>query len=367
MGSVHATNLYKKRVRHARLVAVVDISKEALDKFKKTRKKIEQFSNYLDIPEDFDFDAVIIAVPHYQHLVIAEYFLKLGKHVLIEKPMGVTLSEGGRFNQFLKSYQGSALSSIVYNQRTNPVYRKAFQLINSGTIGKIQRINFIITDWYRSDAYYRENSWRGSFRLEGGGTLINQCVHQLDILSWLTGMPKSIYAKMRTVGRNISGENDVCALFKYENGAFCNLSVSAHELHGTNRIEIAGEKGRLVLTKSRLKLYSFKMSEPDVNKNTKKGYGSVRKNVKRFFYGIKIISDLLYGQQIRIVRNFTNHILFSEPLIAKASDGIFALELINAIYTSSWTNTEVFLPLDPKTYDELLRAQIKKEIDALEK
>ncbi|MDR2091198.1 MAG: Gfo/Idh/MocA family oxidoreductase [Clostridiales bacterium] len=415
MGGAHAFLLSRGLVKNALLAAVADISDGALNSVKRVCKKgLLCFNSYREMAEKAEFDAVIVAVPHYFHVEIAKFFIEKGKHVLIEKPIAVTVGEAMEFNRFLKGIeektkgiQGKTdekteekeavgihkrqefneflreaeektggihgnieektggkpkiAAAVMYNQRTNPVYKKAKELLSRGAIGEIRRINFIVTDWYRSDAYYKNNSWRATWGGEGGGILINQCVHQLDVLQWLVGMPKSVYARAVTKGRNIAAENEVTAFLRYENDVFCSLSASGRELNGTNRIEIAGDSGRLVIGKNSMKFISWKPPEPEVNAATVKGYGGAKKRVKRYFYGPRSIPDGIFGQQRRITANFAAHILKGERLISPAQEGIFALSLINGIYMSAWEGKEIEFPIDAERYEELLRERVKEE------
>jgi predicted dehydrogenase len=377
MGRTHARLLSRGLIKNAELAAVADISKDALTETKEVCKKdLRCFDTYRELAEGAEFDAVIIAVPHYFHVEIAKFFIERGKHVLIEKPISVTVKEAAEFNEFLKEKgvnqdgemqkngkKNQKISvAVMYNQRTNPVYKKAKALIDGGALGEIRRINFIVTDWYRSDAYYKNNSWRATWNGEGGGLLINQCVHQLDILQWLVGMPKSIFARALTKGRDIAAENEVTAILRYEGGVFCSLSASGRELHGENRIEIAGSLGRLVIGKNSMKFISWNPSEPEVNARTVEGYGGVKKRTRRYFYGIKGIADGIFGQQRRITANLAAHILNGEKLISPARDGICALTLINGIYLSAWEDREIELPFDTDRYEKLLKERVEKEL-----
>ncbi|MDR3216882.1 MAG: Gfo/Idh/MocA family oxidoreductase [Clostridiaceae bacterium] len=362
MGSVHAAHLLRGRVRGAELVAVADISLAARERFsKKCAGRVQVFSSCEELAAAVELDAVIIAVPHYAHVPLALYFLERGVSVLIEKPVAVTVSEAERLNAYLNA-NPEAVAAVMYNQRTNPVYRKAKALTDGGALGSVRRINFIVTDWYRPQAYYNQGEWRASYAGEGGGVLINQCVHQLDILQWLTGMPAAIYAQTASVGRRITVENDVTAVLRYEDGARCSLSASAHELNGANRIEIAGDRGRLVIGKYRMTHYSWDKSEEEVNEKTVKGYGGAKKRKRHYFYGsARLVSDLVFGQQIRIVKNFVNRLVCGEPLISPAAEGIRALTLINGIYLSAWEGREITLPMDSARYDALLEEKAEAE------
>jgi predicted dehydrogenase len=353
MGSRHAYNLFRGRVKGAGLVAVCDIAQTALDKY-----TVNRFKTVEELIEWGEFDAAVIATPHYSHVEIAEQLLGAGKRIIIEKPVSVTAAEAARLNELLKDKQAAA---IVYNQRTNPVYKKAKELLSQNVLGEIRRVDTIITDWYRADAYYKNNEWRGTYGGEGGGLLINQCVHQLDLLTWLVGLPKSVFAHCKSRGREITAENEVAAIWSYENGATGTFSASGRELFGTNRIEIAGEKGRLVIGKYSMKYISFAQTEPIVNQNTTAGYGKTKKKTKHYRYGLSFVKDLIFGQQMRILQNFTRHILKGEDIIAPAEEGINAVMLFNAIYLSGWTAKEIALPIDTKLYDEKLKEKIEQE------
>jgi predicted dehydrogenase len=420
MGRTHAFLLSRGLIKDAELAAVADISRDALNAAKKVcGHDLRCFDSYRELLDGAEFDAVIVAVPHYFHIEIAKFFIERGKHVLIEKPVSVTVGEAAEFNEFLKEYDanisnplksglesgveaykngekadknadiyisnpqkereenGAELSikkefpkkrvsvAVMYNQRTNPVYKKAKALLDGGALGEIRRINFIVTDWYRSDAYYKNNSWRATWSGEGGGLLINQCVHQLDILHWLVGMPESICARALTKGRNIAAENEVTAVLRYKDGVFCSLSASGRELHGENRIEIAGSRGRLIIGKYSMKFVFWNPSETEVNAKTVKGYGRVKKRTRRYFYGPRLIADGILGQQRRITANFVGNILRNEKLVSPAQEGIYALMLINGIYLSAWEGKEVELPFDTERYAALLkeRADAEKVVD----
>ncbi|MDE6189038.1 MAG: gfo/Idh/MocA family oxidoreductase, partial [Clostridia bacterium] len=246
--------------------------------------------------------------------------------------------------------------------------RKAKELIESGEIGKIVRINFTVTDWYRSQFYYDMGGWRASWSGEGGGTLINQCVHQLDLLQWLVGMPKRISAKCKTVDRNITTENDVTAIFSY--GDFeCVFTASTHELPGTNRLEIAGDKGKIVVEKFKMNYWINELSESEVNARATRDYGNKKdkKSKKRkLSYGLsRMIYDGIYGQQARIIKNFVKALEENDKnvLTAKVEEGINSLELINAMIASSWLGRAVDLPLDGELYEQLLEKKIAEEIE----
>ncbi len=354
MGGIHAENLVRGRVKFARLTAVCDLDELKLDKFTAKHKGVLAFTDYKEMISLVKPDAVIIATPHYSHVEIAIYCLENGVNVLSEKPQAVTVGECMRANAVAEA-RPNALYGIMFNQRTNRVYAKAKEIVASGGIGEIRRVTFIVTDWYRSQFYYDMGEWRASWKGEGGGILINQCVHQLDVMQWICGMPVKIDATARTVNRDITVENDVTAVLEYKNGAMGTFIASGHELHGTNRLEIAGDKGKLVIGKYSLKYVSFDRSEPEVNASVTKGYGSVKAHTKRYYYGLfRLITDLVYGQQIRVVRAFAETLEGRRKTpVAFGEEGINALSIINGIYLSAYKNKTAELPLDPIETEEL--------------
>lgn len=359
MGKRHAFNLARGFGHKIKLTAVCDIDKKALDWCGKYAKRAKQYTDYKQMLDNEKLDGVIIATEHFSHTEIAEYAVKKGVNTLIEKPIAVTIKAAYDFVVIAKKYPDIKVG-VSYNQRSNRLYAKAKKLLASGALGEIQRVNFIITDWYRSEAYYKQGGWRASYISEGGGCLINQCIHQLDILQWLIGMPEYIIADCRTVNRNISVENDVSAVLKYKNFD-CLLSASTHELCGTNRLEIACDKGKIIIDKYKMRIWTHK-SQVEVNATTTFGYGFAPSRKKTYSYGlIRGLRDLILGQQLRSVNAFAKEIAGSGNMLASAAEGINALMLINAIYMSAWQNREVKLPIDKNIYDKMLADKQEEE------
>ncbi len=363
MGGLHAKNLAKKNVKNARLVAICDIDNEKIEKFQGKFGNIKAYSSHKDLLQDKNVDVVIVAVPHYGHVDIAIDCLRAGKHLLVEKPIAVQVSEGERLLAEYAKHK-ELVFSMMYNQRTNRMYKRAKEIIERGELGEIRRVDFIITNWYRSSSYYNQGGWRASWSGEGGGALINQCIHQLDILQWLVGMPNKITAKCNTRNRDITVENEVIAIFEYPNNMTCSFTARTNELIGVNRLEIAGDKGRIVISTASMKYYKFARSEQEVNATTKNGlYGFVRYKKKKYIYGFRnAINDVTKGQQINIIRNLTNVIEGKAELIAPATEGTKALELINSIYLSNQLNKPVDLPIDNMVYNKILEGLIAEEL-----
>lgn len=363
MGSKHARNL-AKRIKIAELVAVCDSDSQKADKVADSLR-VRAYYDVKDLLEKETLDAVVIATPHYSHVEIAKLCIEKKINVLSEKPISVTTLEAQELLE-LEKENPELICAMMYNQRTNRMYKKAKELISNGQIGKIQRVNFIITDWYRAQFYYNMGGWRASWSGEGGGTLINQCVHQIDLLQWLVGMPKIIKAYCKTVGRRITTENDVTALMRFDgfDGVF---TASTHEVPGTNRLEIAGDKGKIIIEKFKMRYIINSKSEPEINQRAKRDYGN-KKDKKgkkyKYSYGLSnMIKDGIRGQQCNILENFLQAIETKDKsiLVADLAEGINALTIINGIIMSSWTNEEINIPFDDEKYVELLDKKINEE------
>ncbi|MFA7663611.1 MAG: Gfo/Idh/MocA family oxidoreductase [Clostridia bacterium] len=362
MGSIHARNLKLGLIKGATLACICDINDEALSSFIKKHGRTKTYEDYKLMLEKENIDAVIVSTQHYFHGDIVKYCIEKGKHVLCEKPMTVTAEEA---RSVLKeaNKRPELVLAVMWNQRTNPIHQKAYKLVQSGKIGKLIRMNYIVTDWYRSQAYYNQGGWRACLWGEGGGTLINQCVHQLDLLQWIAGFPIGVEAKMFTKGRNITVENDVIALFEYPEDVFCSFSASTHELRGTNRLEISGEKGRIVIENRKMKVYTFKKCESEVNAETKSGYGFVSRKVKRYGYNLQFALRLIrdFGEQASLIRNFVNSINGKGELLSPLKDGLQAVEMVNAIYISAWEKRKIQIPVDGIYYEKILKERIAQE------
>lgn len=359
MGSRHAFNLAAGFVRGVKLVAVCDISNQALEKSKRYARRANRYLCYKEMIEKENLDGVIIATEHYPHGEIARYCIGKKVHVLVEKPLTVTVGDAEDLVETSKA-NPDVVVGVSFNQRSNKMYKKAKTLISSGKLGNIQRADYIITNWYRSQAYYNQGGWRASYCGEGGGSLINQCVHQLDILQWLIGNPIAITSKIATVDRDICTENDIVAIFEYPEYN-CSFSASCHEIKGVNRLEIALDKGRIVIGTFFMKIYRHK-SQKQVNKETNFGYGATPSRLSIRTYGIfRIIKDLIFGQQLRSIKAFAKAIKNKGVLLASVEEGKSSVELINAIYLSAWKGERVSLPLDRDEYENALEEKKKEE------
>ncbi|MCL2629984.1 MAG: Gfo/Idh/MocA family oxidoreductase [Firmicutes bacterium] len=366
MGFLHAKKLFKGYDKNGVLSAVCDTDSEKLKSAEASFKGVKTFSDYKELLKSAEVDAVVVATPHYDHPVIGAEVLKAGKHLLIEKPAGVFTKAVTQLNEVAKENPNLKFG-IMYNQRTNPLYQEAKRIIASGEMGEIKRINWVITNWYRPQAYYDQGGWRGTWAGEGGGVMINQCPHQIDLFQWLAGMPVTIrgYAK-EGMHRNISVENDVTFYAEFENGASGVFVTSTHDCPGTNRLEIDGDGGKLVieqnLLKEKLTFVKLKTPEPLFNETNKTFIPMLfpSKKIKMKVGTLKNAYRLgIVGQHINIFRNFSLAVLKGEKLIAEGIEGINGLTISNAVYLSSWLKEEISLPLN----EDLFLTELNKKIE----
>ena len=325
-------------------------------------KGVEFFDDYKALIDSGKVDAVLIATPHYYHPVMAIYALEKGLHTLIEKPAGVYTKAVREMNE-VAAAKPELTFGIMYNQRTNKLYRFAKELVETGRLGSMKRINWIITNWYRPQAYYDQGGWRGTWAGEGGGVLINQCPHQLDLFQWLGGMPSSVRAHTEVgKNRNINVENDVTAFMEYANGATGVFITSTHDFPGTNRLEIDGDKGKLVIEGGKLTFTELAVGETEFNAVNKKFMPRIpSKKIKKHIGLLGQAKMFLFEQHTGIINNFVSNILFKTPLIAPGEEGIRGLTISNAIHLSGWTGEKVTLPIDEERYIEELEKRKEEE------
>ena len=265
---------FRGRNSNAELTAVCDTNPKRLEWAKKNLGEgVLLFEKAEALFESGSVDGVIIATPHYYHPPLAIEAFKSGLHVLIEKPAGVYTKQVREMNEAAE--KSGKVFGIMYNQRTSPLYQKLRDLVKSGEVGEIKRINWIITDWYRSQSYYDSGGWRATWAGEGGGVLINQCPHNLDLWQWICGMPVRIRA-FCSYGKyhDIEVEDDVTAYMEYENGATGVFVTTTGDAPGTNRLEITGDRGKVVVEDGKLTFWRLRVSERQFNREYKGGSGS---------------------------------------------------------------------------------------------
>ncbi len=361
MGSAHAKHIVDNCVKNMTLVAVCDEDATKLEwAAEHLGTGVQQFEDYHALLDAHVCDAVVIATPHYLHPVIAIEAFEKGYHVVSEKPAGVYTKKVREMNEAAK--KSGKVFALMFNQRTNPLYQKVRQMVLNGDIGEPKRLIWIITDWYRTQAYYDSGSWRATWAGEGGGVLLNQCPHQLDLWQWIFGMPKSISAKCN-VGKyhDIEVEDDVTITAEYENGASACFITTTGEYPGTNRLEITGDRGKIVVEGTKLTFWKLETPEREVNRTSDQGFAEIPFSVEE-----TVIED---GgpAHVGIFQNFVNHILEGEELISSGYEGINGLTISNAAFLSDWTGKEITLPMDEDLFYELLQqrisnSKVKKEV-----
>lgn len=364
MGSAHATYLNAREVKGAELTAVLEVQKEKINWAKENLQKVAIFTDEDSFFTSDQIDAVLIATPHYDHPRLAIKAFQHGKHVLCEKPAGVYTKQVREMNEAAESK--NLVFSMMYNQRTNPLYQKLRDLIQTGELGEIKRINWIITNWYRSQSYYDSGEWRATWAGEGGGVLINQCPHQLDLWQWLTGMMPSRIRAFCYFGkhRNIEVEDDVTAFAEYANGATGVFITTTGEAPGTNRLEIVGDRGKIVVEDGKLTFWRLRIPEPEFNKEYKGGFGSPE------CWKCDIPIEGVETGHKGITQNFVDSILTGTALVAPGVEGINGLLLSNAMQLSTWKDDWVTFPLAEDEYYEQLQEKIntstgKKETNSI--
>lgn len=354
----------------SRVTAICDIDFEKRNEAKRLYPNVTIFDDYKELIKSGLIDVVLIETPHYYHPDIAIYAFKHNVHVLSDKPAGVYCKKVIEELEESKKHP-ELLFGVFFNQRTNPIYIKAKELISSEDFGQMTRLNWIITDWYRTQAYYDNGSWRGSFKGEGGGVLLNQCPHQIDLLAYFCGLPKKVTATIKTVGRNISVENDVTAILEYDNMT-ATFVTSTHDTPGTNRLEFTGTGGKIVIEDNNgLKFYKNAIKE-DVYAIENKQFMSKPK-VEEISFSfdedeneemrlLKINFGSVQPQHLLIMKRFSEVLLGKEKeLYATGVDGLNELIISNAIHLSGWLNKTIELPLDNDLFLKLLNEKIKAE------
>ncbi|MBQ4064693.1 MAG: Gfo/Idh/MocA family oxidoreductase [Clostridia bacterium] len=354
IGSAHVANLYRGEIPGMTLVALCDTDEDKRQYLRNEYPDIPVFDDHATMMASGLLDGVIIATPHRFHPPIAEDSFRAGLHVLSEKPAGVDCGTVRRLHETAKA--SGKVYGIMFNQRTDPLFIKARVLVKSGRIGEPKRLVWIITNWYRTQAYYDSGSWRATWDGEGGGVLLNQAPHNLDLWQWIFGMPKRIRAFCYN-GKyhNISVEDDATIYAEYENGATATFITTTGEYPGTNRLEIAGDRGKIVIERGKLTFYELSESERDYCFH---GKDRPHPTVTVSEYEAK---EALSGHK-QILKNFAAHILNSEELIAPGYDGIHELMLSNAAYLSSWTNDWVELPFDEDRFASMLDTLAKNAV-----
>ncbi len=354
MGSSHAHMI--KKVPTAKVTAVCDLNPKQFDNLPADLKDtVAKFTTDEEFFEKADVECVMIEVPHFQHAALAIECMKHGKHFIVEKPLCVHKADAEKLLEECAKHP-ELTKAIMLNQRTRDAHVKIKQLIDSGDLGEIRRVNWIITDWFRTQQYYDSGDWRASWRGEGGGVLTNQCPHQLDLMTWFFGMPSLVDAHI-FLGKyhDIEVEDEVNAYLEYPNGATGNFITTTGEAPGTNRLEIAGDHGRVVFENNKLYYKRHAIATPEYIKTAKTGFTPPETWDCEIHFAS---DDEGLPQHMRVVENVCDAIRNGAKLKSPAEEGIRGLELANAMMLSGFLKQSVTLPLDSSIYAKKLEELI---------
>lgn len=351
MGSSHANAIKAGKCPDFSIVAIADENIERLSWAKKEYgEDITYYCNAIDMLDSGVLDACLVAVPHYDHPKYAIECMKREIHVLVEKPAGVYTKQVREMNEESEKHP-NVVFAMMFNQRTNCVYRKLRELVQSGKYGEIRRTNWIITNWYRPQAYYNSGGWRATWAGEGGGVLLNQCPHQLDLWQWICGMPVKVHSFLH-YGKwhDIEVEDDVTTYVEYANGATGVFVTSTGDAKGTNRFEIQMDGAKFVVEDEVLMMEEYEMSEQEFSRTNTAPFGNI--NSKQ----IQVETDGENPQHVGVFNAWADAILRGGKLVAEGAEGINGLMLSNAMHLSAFLNKEVTLPIDEELYySELMK------------
>ena len=355
MGTAHCKSFLSGLIKNGELTAICNSRTSKMDAVLALEgaERVAAFTDYRELFCSGLCDAVIIAVPPYDHAKMVAEAFEAGLHVICEKPAGVYTKQVKEMNA--AAARSDKLFGMMFNQRSNPIYRQMQQMVADGNLGEIKRVNWIITNWYRSQNYFDIGGWRATWKGEGGGVLFNQCPHQIDLLQWIVGMlPTKIHAHCH-FGKwhDIEVEDDVTAYMEFPNGATGVFVTSTADAPGTNRFEITGTRGRLVCENGRLMFDQLAVDEREFCR-------TARAFVDPEYTTFEVSTDGRNDQHVGILNNFTNAILGIEPLLVKGEEGIGSVQMMNAMLLSAWLDRAVELPIDDDLYLDELNRRIKE-------
>lgn len=353
MGTGHAKNFLEGKNKEIRVTAVADIAPEKLEWAKENMPWAKRFTSASELMDSGEVDAVIICVPHYSHPPLVVEALNKNLHAISEKPAGVYTKQVREMNEV--AAKSNKVFAMMFNQRTNCLYRKVKEIVDSGEHGEIRRVSWLITDWYRTQAYYNSGGWRATWAGEGGGVLLNQCPHQLDLWQWICSMPSKIRAFCHEgKWHDIEVEDDVSIYAEYPNGATGVFVTTTGDYPGSNRLEITMDKAKLVCDgkENTITLTTLETPLSEHCANSEEGFARI--NTKT----VNVETDGLNEQHPAVINAFAANILHGSPLIASGEEGINGLMISNAAHLSSWTGETVSLPVD----EDEFYAQLQKKV-----
>ena len=350
MGSGHAANILAGKCPEIELTALADRRESRRQWAKDTLPEgTAIFEEGSDLIQSGLCDAVHICTPHYQHPTLAMEAFAAGLHVMCEKPAGVYTKAVREMNEAAE--KSGKVFAMMFNQRTNCVYRKMHEMVHSGQLGELKRVNWIITDWYRTQIYYDSGDWRATWEGEGGGVLLNQCPHQLDLLQWICGLPKTVQAFCQEgKWHDIEVEDDVTAYLQFANGATGVFVTTTGDAPGTNRFEVTGTLGKLVCENDKLTFWKLAQDEREFCRTATEGFAQPQ------CQQVEVETDGENLQHVGVLNAFAGKILHGTPLVAEGTEGLGGLTLSNAMHLSSWLGRAVDIPFD----EELFLSELNK-------
>lgn len=346
MGTGHLKSVVEGQCPRIEVTAVSDIAPEKLTRAREICPSAERFDDTIKMLDSGLIDAALIAVPHYDHPTLAIECFKRGIHVMTEKPAGVYTRQVREMNAAAE--KAGVVFAIMFNQRSNPIFAKAREIVQSGQLGELKRMVWIITNWYRTQSYYDSGSWRATWDGEGGGVLLNQAPHNLDLWQWIFGMPKRVRA-FCSFGKyhHVAIEDDVTIYGEYDNGASATFITTTGEAPGTNRLEISGDRGKLVLENATLKWTKLKVPEREFCFTSESGFACPETEYEEF------TAPEPDGHPI-LLNNFADAILDGAPLLAPGYEGLNSLSISNAAYVSAWTDDWADIPVSEEIFEKHL-------------
>jgi len=343
----------KKECPEITLNAICDYKEERRQWAAKTFEGLDipLFADAEEMMKSGLIDAVYIATPHYDHPVLAMKAFGYGLHVMLEKPAGVYTKAVREMNEAAE--KAGVVFAMMFQTRTSKAFQKVKQLLESGQYGQIRSVNWLITNWYRTQGYYDSGSWRATWAGEGGGVLLNQCPHQLDLWQWICGMPVKVQSKIK-YGKwhDIEVDDDVTTFVEYENGATGVFITTTGDGKGTNRFEVQMDGAKLVVEDDKLTVTEFEMKESEFTKTNTEVFGMVKT------HNLEIEIESKNPQHIGVVNAWAGKILHGTPLIAEGAEGLKGVILSNAMHLSDFLGREVEIPFDEDLYYEELMKRV---------
>lgn len=344
IGQAHVATLTGDAVERARLTGVVSGSDTPLP------PGVTRYATLEDMLSADATDVVLIATPTMTHPNLGMAALAAGRHLVMEKPVAMSALQARRL---IEAVPDGVQAAVMLNQRYHPVYREIKNIVSAGDLGRVVRFNWIMTGWYRPDVYFLVSSWRGTWPGEGGGALLNQCIHNLDVLQWVLGLPESVVADVR-FGKfhEIDVEDEVTAMLSYADGATGVVVASTGEAPGINRLDIVGDRGTLSFDGERLSVEISQQSVSEHCASTHEMFG-VPEFVKQ---EVPVRAEL--NQHACVLQDVVDAVLDGSTLATPLAEGVGSVELANAMLLSAWEERRVSLPLDAEHYQSGLDARV---------